>query len=112
MRLKGLYLALCVIGTIFPLAQVVPFLRDNGLDARLFLAQLFGTPVGGFFGLDVVVSSVVPWIFVLSEGRRLRMRGLWAPLAGNVLVGVSLGLPLFLYLRARHLEDGRGPTES
>ena len=112
MRLKGLYLALCVIGTILPLAQILPFLREHGLDARLFLAQLFATPVGRFFGLDVIVSSVVLWVFVLSEGRRLGVRRLWAPLAGNVLVGVSLGLPLFLYLRARHLEGGADVAES
>jgi hypothetical protein len=28
------------------------------------------------------------------------VKPLWAPIAANVLVGVSLGLPLFLYLRA------------
>jgi len=33
------------------------------------------------------------------EGRRLMMGGLWAPVAANLVVGVSLGLPLFLYMR-------------
>jgi len=27
------------------------------------------------------------------------MRNLWAPVAANLAVGVSLGLPLFLYMR-------------
>jgi len=27
--------------------------------------------------------------------------GLWAPVLGTICVGVSLGLPLFLYLRER-----------
>jgi hypothetical protein len=28
----------------------------------------------------------------------------WTPVLGSVLVGVSLGLPLFLYLREQQLE--------
>jgi hypothetical protein len=48
------------------------------------------------------VSSVVLWVFVFTEGRRLGMKNLWAPIAGNLAVGVSLGLPLFLYMREEH----------
>ena len=58
------------------------------------------------------------WAFVLLEGRRLSMSGLWVPIAANLLVGVSLGLPLFLYLREVRREaparsasqGGEGPT--
>jgi hypothetical protein len=99
MRPKHLYLGLCVAGTILPLAAFLPFLSTHGLDAAAFMNQLFGTPVSSFFGWDVIVSSLVLWVFVLLEGRRLAMRGLWAPIVGNLLAGVSLGLPLFLYLR-------------
>lgn len=101
---KRLYLALCVAGTILPYAQLLPFVRAHGLDLPLFVAQLFANPVSGFFGLDVIVSSVVLWVLVLGEGRRTGVRHLWAPLVANLLVGVSLGLPLYLYLRARHPE--------
>jgi len=99
--MKPLYLGLCVLGTVLPYSQFIPFLREHGLDARLFLEQLFATRIGGFFGMDVIVSSVVLWVFVSSEGRRLGMRYLWVPIAANLAVGVSLGLPLFLYLRER-----------
>ena len=101
MRVKQLYLALCVAGTLLPCWQFLPFLRDHGLDLPLFFQQLFATPVSGFFGMDVIVSSVVLWVFVLGEGRRAGVRYLWAPIAANLVVGVSLGLPLFLYLRER-----------
>ena len=97
--MKQLYLGLCVAGTVLPCWQFLPFLRDHGLDLPLFFQQLFATPVSGFFGMDVIVSSVVLWVFVLGEGRRAGVRYLWAPIAANLVVGVSLGLPLFLYLR-------------
>ena len=89
---------------MLPYLRFVPFLRAHGLDPGAFVNQLFASPVSGFFGMDVIVSSVVLWVLVLVEGRRAGVRNLWAPIAGNLAVGVSLGLPLFLYLRERRLE--------
>jgi hypothetical protein len=99
MNLKRIYLALCVAGTVLPCWQFWPFARDHGLDMELFFQQLFASPVSGFFGMDVVVSSLALWVFVFTDGRRLGVKHLWAPVVANLLVGVSLGLPLFLYLR-------------
>ena len=104
MKPKNLYLFLCVAGTALPYLQLVPFVREHGLDLGLFFEQLFSTRIGGFFGWDVIVSSVVLWIFVLVDGRRAGVRNLWAPIVANLAVGVSLGLPLFLYIREARLE--------
>ena len=104
MRARHFSLALCLIGTLLPLGAFLPFLATAGAGPRLFLQQLFATPVSGFFGWDVIVSSLALWTFVLVEGRRLAMPRLWGPIAANLLVGVSLGLPLFLYMREIHPE--------
>jgi len=58
-----------------------------------------------FFSLDVVVSAVALLRFSALESRRLRLHSRWIVLAATLLVGVSLGLPLFLYLRERQLEQ-------
>jgi hypothetical protein len=42
---------------------------------------------------------------VYFEGRRARVKALWAPIVASLLVGVSLGLPLFLYLRESEAGD-------
>jgi hypothetical protein len=89
---------------VLPYLSFIPFLQAHGLDAGAFVGQLFASPVSGFFGMDVIVSSVVLWVLVFVEGRRAGMRHLWAPIAANLAVGVSLGLPLFLYLRENRLE--------
>jgi hypothetical protein len=99
MKPKSVYLWLCVLGTILPCSQLLPFLREHGLDLRLFVAQLFSNPVGAFFATDVVVSALVLWVLVAVEGRRTGMRRLWAPIVAGLIVGVSLGLPLFLFMR-------------
>jgi hypothetical protein len=104
MKPKNLYLFLCVVGAVLPYSLFVPFLLENGLDIRLIFDQLFANRISGSFALDVIVSSIVFWVFVFVEGRRAGVANLWAPIVANVVVGLSLGLPLFLYLRERRLE--------
>lgn len=99
MKPKVLYLLLCVVGTILPYLFLGPFLREHGLDLRLIVEQLFANGVSSFFGMDVIVTTVCLWIFVFFEGRKSRVRHLWAPVLASLTVGVSLALPLFLYLR-------------
>lgn len=101
MTIRHVYLALCVLGTVLPYQQFWPFLRDHGFDARMFVEQLFSAPVGAFFGLDVIVSSIALWVFVFVERQRSGVKHVLAPLAANLAVGVSLALPLFLYLREK-----------
>ena len=111
MRAKNAYLLLCVLGTVLPYWQLLPFIREHGLDLRLLVEQLSANRVSAFFALDVIVSSVVLWVFVFVQGRREGVKHLWAPVAASLTVGVSLGLPLFLYLRERRPDglDSRAP---
>jgi hypothetical protein len=104
MRLRHAYLGLCIVGTILPYWQLVPWVMEHGLNLTLLCPELFSTRIGAFFGLDVVVSAVVLLLFVFVEGRRVAVPLLWAPVLATLLVGVSLGLPLFLYLRQRKLD--------
>ncbi|HET6639639.1 MAG TPA: DUF2834 domain-containing protein [Gemmatimonadota bacterium] len=106
MRLRHLYLGLCAAGAVLPCSQLVPWLQDHGLDLRLLFEELFSTRIGAFFGLDVLVSGLVLFVFIALEGRRLGVRNLWLPVVATVAIGVSLGFPLFLYMRQHEL-DGR-----
>lgn len=101
--IRYVYLVLCVVGTVLPGWQLVGFLGERGLDVGLMVEQLFVNRVSGFFGLDVIVSSVVLWVFVVAEGRRLGMRRLWVYFLCSLTVGLSLALPLFLFVREREL---------
>lgn len=104
MKLRNIYLILCVLGVLLPYSQFVPFMLENGLNAELFIQEMLANRISRFFVLDVVVSAVVLLVLVFTEGRRLGMKHLWAPVLGIFMVGVSLGLPLFLYLRQLHIE--------
>ena len=107
MQLRHLYLILCLVGIVLPYTQLVPWIFEHGFNVSLFFSELFANRVGGFFVMDVLVSAIVLLVFVFVEGRRLGMRGLWMPLAGTLMVGVSFGLPLFLYFREIQLNQNR-----
>jgi hypothetical protein len=110
MNRKTLYLVLCVLGFALPYSQFVPWVIEHGLDMRLFVQQLFANRIGGFFGLDFLVSAVTLIGFIRSEGTRLKIRSTWLPIVSVLVVGVSLGLPLFLYLREGELERHASPA--
>jgi len=104
MKLKTIYLLLCVIGLALPYWQFVPWAAKNGLNVRLFVEQLFANRIGGFFGMDVLVSALVLVVFMRAERGRVAVRARWLPVLALLGVGVSMALPLFLYLRELGLE--------
>lgn len=105
MKTKTVYLALCFLGVLLPYWQITPWLLSHGLDVPLLFRQLFDNRVGAFFGVDVFVSAAALFVFVGAEGSRLGVRGRWLPVLAVLTVGVSLGLPLFLYMRETRLEQ-------
>lgn len=104
MKLQTTFWLLCVPGTLLPLWAFVPWLIEHGLDAPMFVAELFSTRIGAFFGWDVIVSALVLAVFAFVEGKRAGIRLWWLAILATLGVGVSLGLPLFLALRERTLE--------
>jgi len=99
MKARRVYLILCVLGFVIPYSQFVPWLLGHGLNIGLFFRELFANRTSAFFAMDVIVSAIVLIWFIQSEGKRLRVRFLWLPTVGTLVVGVSFGLPLFLFLR-------------
>ena len=106
MKVKTIYLVLCILGIVLPYSQFIPWVAGHGLDMRLFIQRLFANRIGGFFGMDVIVSALTLIVFVRSERARLIPVERWLPIIALLCVGVSLGLPLLLYIRQRSIERG------
>lgn len=105
MKSKHIYLLFCILGAVIPYWQFIYWLMENGFNVSLFVHSLFANRLSTFFVLDVLISAVVLLRFISAEGSRLHLKHRWVVFLSVVLVGVSLGLPLFLYLRERQLEQ-------
>ena len=109
MKPKNLYLVLCAAGFLVPYSQLVPWLAQNGSMSQ-FVPLMLANRISAFFVADVLVSALVLIAFMRTERKRLPIPHAWAPLLALLAVGVSLALPLYLYLRelARERTPERG----
>jgi len=103
--MKPFYGVMCVLGTLLPWGAFAPWLMQNGLDLALLWHTVRESPAAVFAWLDVVVSAIVLIVFIVVEGKRLQIRRLYLPILATCGVGVSLGLPLFLWMRECCLTD-------
>jgi hypothetical protein len=103
------YFVALLVGTTVPLSVFVPWLLDNGLDVELFVRTLFGTPVSSYFGWDVIITVLVLWsMCAVDDELPTRERTVIALCS---FLGASVGVPAFLWLRARHRRRARSlPT--
>lgn len=99
MAMKRVYLALAIVGTIVPWAFFIVFFAEHGVDLALFVRSVFDNAAAAGFAADIIISIVV---FLIWSWRDARVRGItrwWLVLPATCLVGLSLSLPLYLYLR-------------
>ena len=99
MKARHFYVGCYVLGLVLPSSQFVPWLLEHGLNISVFFRELFANRISAFFVMDVIVSAIVLIWFIQTEGKRLQVRLLWLPTIGTLIVGVSFGFPLFLFLR-------------
>jgi Terpene cyclase DEP1 len=104
MKTRHFYLVCSVLGLLLPYSQFVLWLLEHGLNVTLFFRELFANRISTFFAMDVIISAIVLIWFIQSEGKRLRVPLLWLPTIGTLIVGVSFGFPLFLFLRQMILD--------
>jgi hypothetical protein len=104
MKPKSIYLGLCFVGLLLPYWQFVPWVAQHGMSFPLFFRDLFANRISAFFGMDVFVTAAVLIIFMRVERRRLTIPNPWLPILALLTVGVSLALPIFLYMRELNLD--------
>lgn len=99
--IRILWLALCVAGTVLPMRHFAPGLAESGYDvgAMIALWQANWAVRGLLADLAVTAATLAAWI-VWDCRRRRDWLGLVA-IPAIPLVGVSLALPLHLFLRSR-----------
>ncbi|MCY4287959.1 MAG: DUF2834 domain-containing protein [Aestuariivita sp.] len=101
LRLRWLYLILAAWGAIHPMSYFFPWLMANGYD---FVAMLNAWHVNAATsGLvwDLTIAAITLTLFILVESiTRRNWIGL-AAIPATFGIGVSCGLPLYLFLRSQ-----------
>lgn len=106
-NLQRLYLALAVAGAVLPWLANIDFIRAYGssFDIGLFVQLANANPAASSLSRDLAVGATAVVVWMISEARRLQMRGLGWVLLSCVTLAFACGAPLFLYLRERRLAE-------
>lgn len=95
------YLVLTLLGILLPYGAFVPWLATNGLDIGLLLSEAVANPISIFAWLDVLVAAVALLGFIVVDGQRHQVKYRYFAVLGTLSIGVSFGLPLYLYLKEK-----------
>jgi len=106
-RLCWVYLALAIAGGVLPWLANLEFIHTYGqaFDIGLFVRLANGNPAAQSLSRDLGIGATAVTIWMVSEGRRLGLRGLGWVLLSCVTIAFAFGAPMFLYLRERRLAE-------
>lgn len=101
MHAKSVYPVFALVGTVVPWYFFQSFFAHSGVDIPLFAVSLFANGAAGGFAADVLISILVFLYWVWRDGREKQVAHRWLVVPAVCAVGLSLALPLYLYLRER-----------
>ncbi|MCV2401589.1 DUF2834 domain-containing protein [Marinomonas sp. C2222] len=102
--MKVFYLVCSVFGVVLPYGAFMPWLFHHGVDIALFIESALVTPISVFAWLDVLVSAIALLGFIIIDGKRSRVPYRYWAVLGTLTIGVSFGLPFYLYLKERRTD--------
>ena len=102
--LRLTYLALAILGAALPMAQLIPWLAERGWSVPRMLDAWSANGAVSGLAWDLVLSALALTVWVLAEARARDDRLCLIAIPATFLIGVSCGLPLYLFLRTRPME--------
>jgi uncharacterized protein DUF2834 len=99
--LRMIYLALAVWGAIHPMYYFVQWFKANGFDIMAMVDAWHVNAATSGLVWDLTIAAIALTIWIIAEvAVRRNWSGLLA-IPATFCIGVSCGLPLYLFLRTR-----------
>lgn len=99
--LRMIYLALAIWGAIHPMVYFLQWFDENGFDIMGMVDAWHANAAASGLVWDLTIAAITLTVFVVSECiMRRNWLGLLA-IPATFGIGVSCGLPLYLFLRSR-----------
>lgn len=99
--IQAVWLALAVWGTIHPMSYFIAWFNENGWSIMNMVDawHVNAATSGLVWDLTVAAAALTIWVIVESVQRRAWLNLIAIP--ATFCIGVSCGLPLYLFLRGR-----------
>lgn len=99
--LRITYLALAIIGAVWPMWHFLTYLTSEGASFAGMLAEWTDGPAVTGMAIDLSIAGVTLGIWVVAETVVRRNWSALLAIPATLFIGVSCGLPLYLFLRTR-----------
>lgn len=99
--MRYVYLALAVWGVIHPMTYFLRWFAQNGFDLGGMVSAWHANAATSGLVWDLTIAAVALTVWVLAETQRSRDWLRLISIPATFCIGVSCGLPLYLYLRLR-----------
>lgn len=98
-EMKAFLIFCCFAGIVIPYWFALPFFLIHGPNFSLFFEEIFATRISSFFAADLILASVIFLVWSFRDAKERGINGWWVVLLSNLVVGLSLALPLYLLKR-------------
>ena len=95
--MKNVFLVLAIVGGIVPYVFFIDHFNAVGTGLNEFLAAIFANGAAGGFAADLLITSLVFWIYMWSQ----QTPRIWIYILVNLIIGLSCALPLYIYILLR-----------
>ncbi|MGC1503440.1 MAG: DUF2834 domain-containing protein [Sulfitobacter sp.] len=97
--LRMIFLGLAVWGAVHPMYYFITWFSENGLDIMgMVEAWHVNTATSGLVW-DLTIAAIALTVWIVAEVAVRRNWGALIAIPATFLIGVSCGLPLYLFLR-------------
>lgn len=97
--MKHVYIGLMVLGTILPFTFFIPYFNNPDNSILSFLRDLFVNQASAGLSMDITVSFLTFFVWSAVDAKRHGIKKWWLVPVATFSVGLSLAMPLYLYLR-------------
>lgn len=99
--LRMIYLALAVWGAIHPMYYFVQWFGANGFDIMGMVGAWHVNAASSGLVWDLTIAAIALTIWIIAEVATRRNWSALIAIPATFCIGVSCGLPLYLFLRTR-----------
>ncbi len=99
--LRLTYLALALWGAIHPMFWFVKHMRETGTGLSGLIDAWYVNASTTGLTWDLTIAAIVLTVWIIAETRKRRNWTALMAIPATFCIGVSCGLPLYLFLRSR-----------
>lgn len=98
--LRMIYLALAIWGAIHPMYYFIQWFQENSWDLMAMVDAWHANAATSGLVWDLTIAAVALTVWIVAEVATRRNWGAFIAIPATFCIGVSCGLPLYLFLRS------------